>query len=171
MTTAPEVSRPLHAAASRVYAGWPATEVDDGRGFTIDVEGSTGAWSALVLTDDDDAVFCFYSLSPVGVPEGDAAATARMSELVDRANLGLVAGTFELDRDSGQVRLRTGLELGALPASLREDPVFLEALVRDLSAANIGLMDRYLSALVAVTSSGLDVAAIVRDVETGDSPA
>ncbi|WP_137294797.1 hypothetical protein [Nocardioides dongxiaopingii] len=156
---------PLQEAAGRVYADWPVTEMEDGNGYAVDVEGSAGAWSALVLADDENLVFCFYSLSPVDVPEGDEAAMQRMSEFVDRANLGLVAATFELDRDNGEVRLRTGLELATLPAEILVQDGFLDAVVLDLSAANIGVMDKYLSGLVATVMSDVPVAEIVAQVE------
>lgn len=159
------MSGQLFEAAGQVYAEWPATPMDDERGYAIDIEGSGGAWSALALTDDGDLVFCFYSLSPVDVPDGDAHALARMSEFVDRVNHGLVAGTLELDHDTGEVRLRTGLELATFPAEAVTDDAFLRAVVLDLSAANIGLMDRYLPGLVAVVAGTVAVTDIVRDIE------
>lgn len=159
---------PIQEAAGRAYADWPATLMDDGDGYAIDVEGSDGEWSAFAITDDANGVFVFYSLSPVDVPEGDEVAMARMSEFVDRANLGLVAATFELDRDTGEPRVRTGLELATLPRQLLGDPDALEAVVLDLSAANIRVMDRYLAGLVAVLAASVPVADIVAEIEAAD---
>ena len=154
----------LFAAAGRVFAerDWPVTEMEDGRGFAIDVEGSETAWSALVLTDDDEQVFVFYSLAPVDVPPERL---ERVSEFADRANYGLVNAAFEVDRDSGDVRLRTGMELATLPPEVVTDDAFLEALVLDLSAANIGIFDRYVTGLVAVTLGDVPVADIIGEIE------
>ncbi len=154
----------LQAAAGRVFTerDWPITEMDDGSGFTLDVEGSDTAWSALVLTDDDEMVYVFYSLSPVDVP---ADKLERASEFVDRANYGLVNAAFELDRESGDVRLRTGMELATLPPQYVADDDFLEAVVLDLAAANIGIFDRYVTGLVAVSMGDVPVADIVAEIE------
>jgi hypothetical protein len=162
------MSGPLFEAAGRAYADWPVTAMDDADGYAVDVEGDDGAWSALVITDDENEVFVFYSLSPVDVPLDDPVATERVSEFVDRVNLGLVGGTFELDRDTGEVRLRTGLELGGLPRGLVEDPELLEALVLDLSATNIRLMDRYLGGLVAVLAGSVPVVDVVAEIESDE---
>lgn len=164
------MSTTLFEAAAAVYADWPVTPMNDERGYALDVEGSEGAWSAIILTNDDDLVFCFYSLAPVEVPLDEPATTARMSEFVDRANHGLVAGTFEFDRDTGEVRLRTGLELATLPAEITTDPDFLAAIVLDLSAANIGVMNRYLSGLVAVVRSEVPVLDIINQLEATPDP-
>ena len=156
----------LFAAAGRVFAerDWPITEMEDGSGFAVDVEGSDTAWSALVLTDDEELVYVFYSLSPVDVP---ADRLERVSEFVDRANYGLVNAAFELDRESGDVRLRTGMELATLPPQYTSDDAFLEAVVLDLAAANIGIFDRYVTGLVAVSLGDVPVADIIAEIEGG----
>lgn len=156
---------PLFEAAGRAYATWPTTAMDDDAGYAIDVEGSDGAWTALVVTDDDDLVFCFYSASPVDADPGNPGSLARMGEFVDRANHGLVAATFELDHDTGEVRVRSGIELATLPSAVVGDPEVLEALVLDLSAANIGVMDRYLPGLVATVLGEVPVADIIAEIE------
>lgn len=154
---------PIFTAAAQVYAegGWPVTEMADGSGFTVDVEGSDGDWSALVITDDENQRFVFYSLSPVDASPDRLAA---MAELLHRVNHGLVEATFELDHDSGEVRLRTGIDVATLPAGILE-PSLLRGLVLDLSTANIGIFDHYLSGLVAV-SLGADPAEVVADLES-----
>ncbi|UMG91017.1 YbjN domain-containing protein [Nocardioides sp. TF02-7] len=157
---------PIQRAAAQVYAdgGWPVTAMEDGSGFTATIEGTDSAWSGLAITDDDHDRFVFYSLSPVNAaPERVPA----MAELLHRINRGLVAGTFELDADSGEVRLRTGIELITLPRSLLDDEELLRAIVQDLSAANVELFDRYLPAVVAV-ALGADPAPVVAEIEAPD---
>jgi hypothetical protein len=160
------VGGPIQRAAARVYAegGWPASEVVGGAGFTLDIEGTDGAWSALAITDDEADRFVFYSLAPVHATPDRMAA---MSEFLHRINRGLVAATFELDVATGEVRLRTGIELITLPRALLEDDDVLQAIVQDLSAANVEVFDRYLSGLVAV-SLGADPERVVAEIETPD---
>jgi hypothetical protein len=163
MSETPQTQRgPIAEAAAAVYAegGWPVTEMDDGAGFVVDVEGSDGEWSALSIADDDAHRFVFYSLSPVdATPERMGA----MAELLHRINHGLVEATFELDHGTGEVRLRTGIDLATLPESVFE-PELLRGIVADLSAANVGIFDHYLSGIVAV-SLGADPAEVVDQLE------
>jgi hypothetical protein len=142
--------------------GWPVHELEDEAGFLVSVEGSAGDWSALVLTDDDHDRFAFYSLSPVDTPPEKIPA---MAELLHRANHGLLTATFELDHDTGEVRLRTAIDLATLPRRILEEQELLDGLVLDLSAANVGVFDAYLSAIVAVTTSDVTPAEIVREIE------
>jgi hypothetical protein len=168
MTAAPPSEEaglgPIQRAAAQVYdeGGWPVSAMEDGTGFTVDIEGSDGTWSGLAITDDDADRFVFYSLAPVDTPPRRI---GQMAELLHRINHGLVAGTFELDHDSGEVRLRTGIELITMPPVLREDAEVLRGIVLDVSAANVELMDRYLSGIVAAAVSDIDPAAVVAEIE------
>lgn len=157
---------PIQRAAAQVYAdgGWPVTAMEDGSGFTVDIEGTDGAWSGLAITDDEADRFVFYSLAPV---EASPERRPAMAELLHRINRGLVAATFELDHDTGEVRVRTGVELITLPAVLREDEDLLRAIVLDLSAANVEVMDTYLSGIVAVSLTDVDPAEVVAEIESG----
>jgi len=156
---------PIQEAAATVYreGDWPVTELEDGSGFTVYVEGSAGDWSAIVLTDDEGLTFVFYSLAPVDATEETMAA---FSEFCHRANNGLLTGTFELDHDTGEVRLRTGIDLATLPRSILDDAGLLQAIVLDLSAANVEIFDRYLSGLVAIAVGGVDVAEVIGEIES-----
>lgn len=158
---------PLHSAAGRVYlgAGWDADELEDGLGFALTIEGSDSAWSALALTEDD--AFTFYSLSPV---DARPDRLAEVAQYLHRANYGLVTETFEMDYDTGEVRLRTGIELLTLAPGLLLDGGALEALVLDLSAANVGVFDRYLSGLVAVAVGGARAADVIAEIEAPLDP-
>ncbi|MCR1782750.1 YbjN domain-containing protein [Nocardioides carbamazepini] len=154
---------PVQRSAARVYdkGGWPVTALEDGTGFTMEVEGTDGAWSALAITDDDADRFVFYSLLPVDpAPERWPA----MAEALHRINHGLVTAAFEFDHDTGEARLRTGIELITLPRDVLDDDDLLDAIINDLSAANVEIFDRYLSGLVAV-SLGADPAEVVAEIE------
>lgn len=152
----------LYEVALAYYrsAGWPVEELGDGVGLSLDIEGSDGEWTAIVIADDEAQRFVFYSLSPVDAPESHR---VPLAELLHRANHGLVTGAFEMDVDTGEMRLRTGLELFDLPDELRT-PTLLAFLVRELSAANVGIFDRYLPGIVGVLA-GADPAQVVHDIE------
>jgi hypothetical protein len=152
----------IKRAAARVYFGngWPAEELDDGIGFSLEIDGTDASWSALALTDDDS--FTFYSLSPVEFPNDRI---GQVAEFLHRANHGLLTGTFELDYDTAEVRLRTGIELGTLAPSALDDDDALDMIVLDLSAANVGIFDQYLSGLVAVCVGNGAAADIIREIE------
>lgn len=158
---------PLHSAAVRVYLGngWPADELEDGLGFALTIEGTDSTWSALALTEAD--TFTFYSLSPV---DARPDRFAEVAEYLHRANHGLVTETFEMDYDTGEVRLRTGIELLTLAPGLLADGAALDALVLDLSAANVGVFDRYLTGLVAVAVGGASAADVIREIEAPVDP-
>jgi hypothetical protein len=159
------MSGPLQRAAARVYEtnGWPAIELEDGTGFTLYIEGTDSAWSAIAITDDDAGRFVFYSLSPV-----DAAPDRidRFAEYLHRANHGLVGANFELDYDTGEIQLRSGLEFASLPADLLESDTLLDAVVLDLSALNVGTFDRYLAGLVALSLGDVAPADIISEIES-----
>jgi hypothetical protein len=158
---------PLLRSAARVYErnGWPATELDDGTGFTLYVDGSDTPWSAIVITDDDARRFVFYSLSPV-----DAAPDRRdrFAEYLHRANYGLLGANFEMDYDTGEVQLRTGLEFSTLPRELLESDELLDAIILDLSATNVGIFDRYVTGLIALSLGDVAPAAIIAEIEAPD---
>ncbi|MCW2602119.1 MAG: hypothetical protein JWN61_254 [Pseudonocardiales bacterium] len=153
---------PLHSAAGRVYRGngWPSDELENGVGFALTIDGTDSTWSALALTEAD--AFTFYSLAPV---DARPDRLGQVGEYLHRANHGLVTETFELDYDTGEIRLRTGIELLTMAPGLLEDPDALDALVLDLSAANVGVFDRYLSGLVAVAVGGANAADVIAEIE------
>lgn len=154
----------LYDAAVAYYAesDWGAQPVGDGVGLTVQVAGTDGEWTALALADDDADRFVFYSLSPVDAPEARRAAVA---EFLHRANHGLVSAAYEMDMDTGEVQLRSGIELFDMPPELRRDPQLLRYLVADLSAANVATFDRYLSGLVGMVIGEPDPRDVVEQIE------
>lgn len=155
---------PLMRAAGRVYDnnGWPATELDDGTGFTLYIDGSDSPWSAIVITDDDAQRFVFYSLSPVDAPPDRR---EQFAEYLHRANYGLLGANFEMDYDTGEVQLRSGLEFSTLPRTLLESDELLDAIILDISATNVGIFDRYLTGLVALSLGDVPPAEIIAEIE------
>jgi hypothetical protein len=149
------------AAAYYADHGWPSAPTDDGAGLTLHIRGSEAEWSALAVVDEHPMRFVFYSLGPVEVPQERRAAVA---DYLHRANLGLVSDAFELDMDSGEVRLRSGADLFDLPPALRTEEL-LTWVVADLSASNVATFDRYLAGLVAVALGDSDPREVIAEVE------
>ena len=111
---------------------------DDGL-LVFPVAGDNGAWTAIAQAREPQRQALLYSIADVVVPE-DRRAEAAL--LLARLNWGLPTGTFELDLDDGQVRLRTSVDVGA--ADLTPD------LLKPLLIANLTLMDRHLPAIRAL---------------------
>lgn len=156
----------LYDAAVTYYTDndWGAEPIGDGVGLTVQVAGTDGEWTALVLADDEADRFVFYSLSPVDIPEDRRPAVA---EFLHRANHGLVSAAFEMDVDSGEVQLRSGIELFDMPLDLRRDARLLQFLVADLSAANVATFDRYLPGLVGLVIGEPEPRDVVEQIEAG----
>ena len=81
-----------------------------------------------------------------------------MATYLTLANYGLLVGNFEMNLDDGELRYKTSLDFEGL------DELPLQ-LVRNLVAANVRTMERYLPGLAAV-AEGADPRAAVTAVES-----
>ncbi len=115
----------------------------EGRGdvVTFAFEGDNERWRCFVEAREAERHLLVYSVSPFNIPVERRVAAA---ELVARANYGLVVGSFDLDLDDGEVRMRTFLDLDGAPA----DP----GLVQQLITNNLRTMNRYSAAIAAVVT-------------------
>lgn len=94
------------------------TAVDDGHGIVFAVDAPDTRWHAVIEQRDDDTLVV-HSLSPVELPDDRI---VECIELVLRLNLGLARSAFDLDLDTGELALRTGVDLGAaddIPTAIR----------------------------------------------------
>lgn len=96
-------------------------------------QGENGEWSCFACPREDMQQCVFYSVYPDLVPEEQRIA---VTEFLTRANFGMVIGNFEINLDSGEVRLKTSIDVEG-------DRLSLE-LFQQLVAANVNAMDRYL---------------------------
>jgi hypothetical protein len=121
-------------------AGWEELDRRPDRGLIVfPVTGDNGEWTAAAQAREADRQAFVYSIAREHVPE-DRRTEAAL--LVARLNWGLALGTFELDLDDGQIRLRTSIDVG--------ESDLTEALVKPLLLSNLTLMDHYLPAIDAV---------------------
>jgi hypothetical protein len=96
------------------------------------VQGENAAWMCVARIDEERAILAFFSLLAKPVPEERRAA---VSELFTRVNYTLPVGSFELDLDDGDARLRTSIDL--------EGETAATGIVRRLLYANVAAMDFY----------------------------
>ena len=105
----------------------------------LNIQGDNGYWMCLAQSREEQRQILFYAICPANCrPERMGA----MAELLTRINYRLAVGCFEMDFDTGQVRLRTAIGLGeAAPDT---------ALIEQAFQANIVIMDAYLPVIMTV---------------------
>ncbi len=118
-----------------------------------DVEGEHGRWELVVNVREPERQILVLSLCPILIPPKHVQA---IGEFASRANTGLVVGNFELDWDDGELRYKTGLDVGDAEPSI--------ALLAPIFAANVTMMDHYLPGVMAVMA-GADPAQAVDNCE------
>lgn len=115
--------------------------VDEGRGIVYAVAGEHGNWHGVIEQRDADTVVV-YSLVPVELPT-DRFVDAM--ELTLRLNEGLTTSTFDLDVESGEMAVRTGVDLSDRPPRSAE----AVGLLRRSIHTNAAVLDDHLAAVVA----------------------
>jgi len=115
--------------------------VDDGRGIVYPVAGERGEWHGVIEQRDPDTVVV-YSLVPVDLPI-DRFVDAM--ELTLRLNEGLTTSTFDLDVESGEMAVRTGVDL----ADRQPGSADAVQLLRRSIHVNAAVLDDHLAAVEA----------------------
>lgn len=103
-----------------------------GPGLATTITAAGASWPLVILADEQERVLLCYSICPRTVPSDRRSAVA---EVLTRINHGLLIGTFELDLDDGEVRLRTSQDVGHAPLTAH--------LVRSLVGRNIANAERH----------------------------
>lgn len=132
---------------------WHYEEFDSALG--VYAGGQSGEWPC-VAEARADGIIVFSSLVVRPCPPARLPALMRA---LTRANLGLPAGAFELDLDTGEIRFRTSIDVGSDVASLTD------GLVDSVVFQNIVTMDQYLPAIERVVE-GEDPDLVVAEVES-----
>ncbi len=142
-----EVSQPA-ASGAPLFAtvqshferqGWQHQRLPGKTALRFTYQGQQGKWVCIVSTREQARQVVIYSLYPPLVPEARRLAIA---EFLTRANYHLTLGNFDLDFESGQVRLRTGL--------LLTPDTFRPALLQQLLLHHLQTADRHLGPYLAV---------------------
>lgn len=134
--------------------GWPYEHLAADGVLRLPFQGVAGNWVCYAQAREAQGQFVFYSVYPVLVPPAGRRA---MSELLTRANYGLVLGNFELDFTDGEVRFKTSLDV--------EGATLTPPLIQACVYANVIMMDQYMPGIVALLDEGLEPTAALARVE------
>jgi hypothetical protein len=141
--------------------GWRGERLEDGAGMTFQVQGATGIWDCVAITNDLLGYFVFYSVLPLTVePER----RAELAEFVCRANDGMLTGNFEFRIDDGRLRYKTSLDAEGIEEHHLPGTV-LRSLIDHLVEINLEMFDKYLPDALAVAVDGDDPAEAVARAE------
>jgi hypothetical protein len=118
---------------------WYFMQLDNRTILKMGFKGDNGEWTCYAQINEELALFYFYSIVPVMVPEEKRPAIA---EFITRANYGLRVGNFELDYSDGEVRYKTSIDV--------ENDRLSASLLSNLVYANIWTTDRYLPGILSI---------------------
>lgn len=136
--------------------GWPVQQsaVNDALRLTLNVKG--GNWTCFTFAPDGQTHIGFSAVRPDPVPEGRR---AEMACFLIAANTFLTVGAFEIDPDTGQVRLRASVDFGtASPA-----PGMFAPLVR----AVFNAAEDHLPLIDAISAGDKTAADALADLRSG----
>jgi hypothetical protein len=153
---------------------WIATTEDDEDGHAgqallevPDDHSARAAWPTAVempvvlFVPDDGQRIAVYCLIVEGI---EPRLRASVTELVTRANRGLLGGAFEMDVDEGDVRFRSDLDLGGADV----DDNQLGAMLAPLLEVNLETVEVYSSAIVAVLTGRTSPLDAIEAAESAD---
>jgi hypothetical protein len=121
-----------------------------------DASTLAGSWTTYVWVREAESQVIVHGVLPWAVPEE---ARTNAAIYLTLANFGLLIGNFEMDLLDGELRYKTSADFENCELPLR--------LVRNLVAANLRTMERYLPGL-AVVAEGADPRAAVAAVESSE---
>lgn len=124
--------------------GQPMYQWESDTVVSFPYKGKNGQWRCYADARDDSFLCCFYSIFPETAPEEQRLA---MAEFMTRVNYTLTVGNFEMDFSDGEIRLKTSIDVEGDRLSM--------ALFRQLTVANVTMMDRYLPGIKAIIKGDL----------------
>jgi hypothetical protein len=134
--------------------GWPFQQLEGQPILQIGFQGDNGQWTCFAQAREEQAQFVFYSVCAAKAPEARRPALA---EFLTRANYGLIIGNFELDWGDGEVRYKTSLDV--------EGDRLTPALVKQMTYANVVMMDRYLPGIMRVIYGDVPPAQAIAEID------
>lgn len=126
-------------AASFAARGWTHRAIERPRAIEVTHDGADIPWKSYAQSKDGDRVFVYYSLCPENAPPERRAEVARF---LMRVSFGILVGSFEMNWDDGEVRLKTSINLYGEPLS--------SALLQGVLLSNHHAMADYLPNLLKV---------------------
>jgi hypothetical protein len=132
-------SGPIRSALESFFetSGWPVDAVERPRpALQSEFEGEDDTWMCYAIALEEAEQALFYSVYPEAIPRDRLGAVA---EFITRVNFDLPIGNFELGFDTGELRMKTSIDVA--------DDRISVPLVRNLVTANVVVMNRYVGAL------------------------
>lgn len=139
-------------------AEWPVEADDDALALGGQVEGDTGTWLVLGDVIEEENTFVFYSLFEEMCPEDRRTAVA---ELFIRLNPSLLVASYELDYETGEMRLKSAIDVS--------DSTLPEQLWRNLVEMNTALMSEFFPAVSKVAFEGGSPEAVMQELAEADA--
>jgi hypothetical protein len=128
--------------------GWPYA--DQGGRLATAFGGEHGNYTCWLVEREQHQQMVLYAVSPTTVPPERRLA---MSELLARANFGIVMGNLEMDWDDGEVRYKTSADVEGIELH--------DVFVRNLVHACVLGMDQYQPAVAEVAAGEEPLFAVV----------
>jgi hypothetical protein len=127
-----------------VDEGWKTEPMEDEETtLKMRYQGKRATWTCFARVRELHGQVTFYSLMSGTVPDDRL---TEVAELMARINFKTVVGNFEVDFESGEVRVRTSMDFG--PDGVREVP--FPRLFGRLVGTNVQLLDNYIPAVLQV---------------------
>lgn len=123
--------------------------------ISLPYKGSNGEWRCYADGRESQNLCCFYSICPIQAPEDKRMAIA---EFIARVNYTLTVGNFEMDFDDGEIRYRTSIDV--------EDDRLSTPLFKQLTIANVTMMDLYLPAIRDIIENNVSPAEAIAAIES-----
>lgn len=115
---------------------------------------TNGKFHCIVDVDEVNHNLIFFSVFPVNVPEN---LRREMAELIIRVNYMLFWGSFEMDFDDGEVRLKTSI--------IYEDIMLTDKVLEHIIKGNIAIMDKRFELLNEFITQKIDKAIAIKKIK------
>lgn len=148
--------KPIYRAMITFFSedDWPFSKLQGSDTLRLAFQGENGQWNCYAIARDEQAQFIFYSMCSLVVTEEKRPAIA---EFTARANFGLVPASFEFDFESGEIRLKSSLDVTHLDIS--------SSAIEQIVYTNVTLMDRYLPGIISVLEQDANPKDAIQSIE------
>ena len=131
--------------------GWSPEKLESAPVYRMKYSDRNGEWTCLAIVKEEHQQFLFYSICPANALEHRRSA---ILDYLNRLNVILDVGNFEMDMEDGEIRFRTSIDAEEEPLS--------STLIKNLVYMNVLTMNHYLPGLIAVNLAGEDPEEVVK---------
>ena len=138
--------------------GWNFEAFPDDRVFRAIFSNGEQEWGLLTIIREEMEQIVFYS--HITESTTTKSRMREMCELLNRLNSRTIYGAFEMDLETGETMFRTALDI--------QDVVPSPELIRNSLYTNLGTMERYHGAMVALMMEENVTAELAAEIAAGD---